>query len=200
MNQQTSSAATSHSSTLFNINQFAMRAWQPSADVWVLAHTKLVTKDFTPPSDARVVESKQKLEEDWQRRKPVMSQQCQWQKHLATEPRCQSASRNLEEDLKSKVIHPSTQPLVKQILSDLTSSVPDDIDIWYMSALRATASGAHGAGTFLIGSSSNRLCAREVHETVPFEPHRHWADNNQSSIQYPVDSHQTAWKFWFTLT
>jgi len=150
-----------------------MRAWQPSAEVWVLAHTKLVTKDFTAPSDARLVESNQKLQEDWQRRKPVMSQQCPWQRHLATEPRGQSALRNLEEDLKSKIIHPSTQPLVKQILNHLTSRVPDDIDIWYMSALRAAASGAHGAGTFLIGSSSNPLCGREGDEIVPFEPHRH---------------------------
>lgn len=149
-----------------------MRAWQPSAEVWVLAHTKLVTKDFTAPSDARLVESNQKLQEDWQRRKPVMSQQCPWQRHLATEPRGQSALRNLEEDLKSKIIHPSTQPLVKQILNHLTSRVPDDIDIWYMSALRAAASGAHGAGTFLIGSSSNPLCGREGDEIVPFEPHR----------------------------
>lgn len=147
--------------------------WQVSSDVWVLAHTKLVSKNFVPPSDARAVESSQKLSEDWERRKPVMSQSCPWQRHLATEPRGQSALRNLEDDLKSKIIHPSTQPLVKQILNHLSSSAPEDIDIWYMSALRAAASSAHGAGTFLIGSCSNPLChSREEGQTVPFEPHR----------------------------
>ena len=147
--------------------------WQVSSDVWVLAHTKLVSKNFVPPSDARAVESSQKLSEDWERRKPVMSQSCPWQRHLATEPRGQSALRNLEDDLKSKIIHPSTQPLVKQILNHLSSRAPEDIDIWYMSALRAAASSAHGAGTFLIGSCSNPLChSREEGQTVPFEPHR----------------------------
>lgn len=152
-----------------------MRPWQPSSELWVLAHTTLVTKDFTPPSDARLVESSQKLQEDWERRKPVMAQRCPWQRQ-ATEPRGQSASRNLEEDLKSKVIHPSIQPLVKQILNDLSPAAPDDIDIWYMSTLRAATNTAHGAGTFLIGSCSNPLCSRrDGDETVPFEPHRHWA-------------------------
>ena len=151
----------------------ASPTWQVSSDVWVLAHTKLVSKNFAPPSDARAVESSQKLSEDWERRKPVMSQSCPWQRHLATEPRGQSALRNLEEDLKSKIIHPSTQPLVKQILNHLSSSAPEDIDIWYMSALRAAASSAHGAGTFLIGSCSNPLCpSREEGQTIPYEPHR----------------------------
>ncbi|CAK9024257.1 NADP-dependent 3-hydroxy acid dehydrogenase (L-allo-threonine dehydrogenase) [Durusdinium trenchii] len=126
-------------------------AWQPSEELWLLARTKLVAKDFMPPSDVRAVESTRKLQEDWERRKPVMVQACPWQRHLATENRSQSTQRHLEADLRSKIIHPSIQPLVKQILNSLSSKAPDDVDIWHMSALRAAASTAHGAGSFLLG-------------------------------------------------
>ena len=156
-------------------------AWQPSEELWLLARTKLVAKDFKAPSEARVVESTRKLQEDWQRRKPVMLQACPWQKHLAKENRCQSAAKHLEADHRSKVIHPSIQPLVKQILTTLSSNSPDDVDVWHMSALRAATSTAHGAGTFLIGSFAPFFSVPDT--AIPAEPHSDSAaswKNNQT--------------------
>ncbi|CAK9023039.1 unnamed protein product [Durusdinium trenchii] len=149
-------------------------AWQPSEELWLLARTKLVAKDFMPPSDVRAVESTRKLQEDWERRKPVMVQACPWQRHLATENRSQSTQRHLEADLRSKIIHPSIQPLVKQILNSLSSKAPDDVDIWHMSALRAAASTAHGAGSFLLGSFTPLFSnpGEKTGEAIPAEPHR----------------------------
>ena len=156
-------------------------AWQPSEELWLLARTKLVAKDFMPPSDVRAVESTRKLQEDWERRKPVMVQACPWQRHLATENRSQSTQRHLEADLRSKIIHPSIQPLVKQILNSLSSKAPDDVDIWHMSALRAAASTAHGAGSFLLGSFTLLFSnpGEKTGEAIPAEPHRSFAATNR---------------------
>ncbi|CAJ1408934.1 unnamed protein product [Effrenium voratum] len=129
-------------------------AWQPSGEVWLLAHGPKA-KEFMAPSDARAAESREKLSEDWERRKPVMVQACPWQRPVR--PSGASAVPEMER----AIIHPTIQSLA-QALTGLAEAE----DIQPLSALRSAAHSAQGAGTFLL-SSSNALA--ETGQGIPVD-------------------------------